>query len=205
MLVLQHRQLRFFVKSCLLSRVGRFFFRQIVLVPQHRQLLFFVKLCLFSRVAWFFFVKSCEKRDNILQWTHSNIVRIIFSSNWLTNYKRNATPPRLSSKIANAFFCWSKSCSSCSKLISRNILSSNKYCKCLSLIVFFRWLKFLGTTHYCLDGFWKRSQTGRISKQMSDATCVPSKNHETPLIFCEIPHFSSFDSYVHLCSLKVRI
>ena len=57
-------------------------------------------------------------------------------------------------------------------------------------VIFLSRSKFLGTIHTCFDCIWKRSRIGRISKQMSDATCGPSKNHETSLLFNEIPHFS---------------
>ena len=33
-------------------------------------------------------------------------------------------------------------------------------------------LKFLGSTHWCFDCFWKRSQIGRNSQQMPDATFI---------------------------------
>ena len=53
------------------------------------------------------------------------------------------------------------------------------YClKCLKLLAF---------TARCLEQFWLMSQTGRISKQMSDATCVPSRN---PLLFNGKAHFN---------------
>ena len=64
------------------------------------------------------------------------------------------------------------------------------YClKCLKLLAF---------TARCLEQFWLMSQTGRISKQMSDATCVPSRN---PLLFNGKAHFTKNSpltfNYVH--------
>ena len=73
-------------------------------------------------------------------------------------------------------------------VISRNIWESEW--QLLSFYCFRNALNFLLQPHCCLELFWQKSQLGRISQQMCDATFVASKTHATPLIFNGKAHFS---------------